>query len=167
VWPIAAALVWPAGSIVIATILSAGCSRSDGARPSPAAEITIRVPAALRLARSLDTLTVAFDPAARAPLVVVVRPGALVGIETTTFVYPVASTRPSARRRAVAVGEDLDRAAPAWDTQTDGLPLPGIRYVVEMEVTFFETDVPPRQGWDPHAGRYKALWSRTLRQAEE
>jgi hypothetical protein len=36
-----------------------------------------------------------------------------------------------------------------------------------MHLVLFETDVPPQHEWDPHAGHYKALWTRTLRQAEE
>jgi hypothetical protein len=36
-----------------------------------------------------------------------------------------------------------------------------------MRLVLFETDVPSQHEWNPHSGRYKALWTRTLRQAEE
>lgn len=54
-----------------------------------------------------------------------------------------------------------------WSTRTDGLPVPGTKYLAEVRLVLFETDVPPQHEWDPHAGRYQALWTRTLQQAEE
>jgi hypothetical protein len=136
-------------------------------RTTSPAEVSIRVPAALRLARALDTLTVAFDPAARAPVVVAVDAGMTLGVETNEFVFPLGAARPSRGRRGLSSGADVDDATSTWSTKTDGIPQPGTRYVAEVEVTVFETDVPPGHHWDPHAGRYKALWTRTLRQAEE
>ena len=62
---------------------------------------------------------------------------------------------------------DFGAARSTWSPPRDGLPLPGLEYVAEMKLVLFETDVPPGAGWDPHAGRYRALWTRTLVQAEE
>jgi hypothetical protein len=46
-----------------------------------------------------------------------------------------------------------------------------VKYVAEVQLVLFETDVPAgRQTsnmWAPHAGKYEVLWTRTLRQAEE
>jgi hypothetical protein len=42
-----------------------------------------------------------------------------------------------------------------------------VKYVAEVQLVLFETDVPPGHMWNPRAGHYHALWSRTLRQAEE
>jgi hypothetical protein len=151
-----------------AIALLAGCSRpARGERTTSAVETSIRVPAALRLERALDTLTVAFDPAARAPVVVAVDPGMIVGVETHEFVFPLGAARPSGGRRGLSSGADFDDATSTWSTKTDGIPQPGTRYVAEVEVTVFETDVAPGHHWDPHAGHFKALWTRTLRQSEE
>ncbi len=159
-------------TIVVAAlaIAGAGCSRpappaGDGA--AGPREISVRVPAALRIARSLDTISVSFDPAARATTRIVVGAGKVVGIETEWFVYPVGRERPSAGRHGFQSGTDFDTGTSTWSVVTDGIPAPGTRYVAEVRVAVFETDVPPGHLWDPHAGTYEALWTRTLRQAEE
>ena len=54
-----------------------------------------------------------------------------------------------------------------WNATPDGIPAQGTRYVGEMRIVLFQTDVPPGRGWNPHAGRFEALWTQTLRQAEE
>jgi hypothetical protein len=147
-----------------------GCTRSaPESREHPTSEgtVQIRVPAALRLERSLTNLTVGFDSAARAPVVVALDSGMILGVETMTFVFTASGTRPAAGRRGLSSGADFDGATSTWSIGTDGIPRPGSRYVAEVEVTVFETDVTPGHHWEPHAGRYKALWTRTLRQAEE
>ena len=54
-----------------------------------------------------------------------------------------------------------------WSSRDDGLPQVDEKYEAEMKLTLFETDVPPGHEWDPHAGQFKVLLTRTLRQAEE
>jgi hypothetical protein len=143
----------------------AGSSRAE--ERTSGGEVALRVPAALRIAHALDTLTIDFDPAARAPVVLSVGAGMALGIETTAYVFPAGGARPARGRVLVLPGGDLDRATSTWSTKADGIPQPGTRYVVEMEVTLFETDVPPGPDWNPRAGQFRVLWSRTLRQAEE
>jgi hypothetical protein len=42
------------------------------------------------------------------------------------------------------------------------------KYVVEMDLTVFETDIPPQHMWHPQGSKnYKVLWQRTLRQTVE
>ena len=91
----------------------------------------------------------------------------LLGVEADVFVFPQGQARPVLERRAVGSGVDFDAGASTWTTARDGVPAPGTKYVVEMQLVLFETDVPPANGWDPHVGNYKGIWSRTLRQAEE
>jgi hypothetical protein len=127
----------------------------------------VRVPAALSLSRGLDTLSVSIDPASLADTEVTVDPGMLLGVESDTMVFPVGQQPPEAGRRGYTSGTDFSLGTSTWSTRTDGIPVPGKRYVAEMRLVLFETDVPSQHEWDPHSGRYKALWTRTLRQAEE
>ena len=128
----------------------------------------MRVPAGIRIARSLDSLAVSFDPAARAPVTVVVDPGMALGVETEERVFPVGGKRPKeASRTSLGSGGDPYGGTSIYNTSQGGIPAPGTRYEVEIEVVLFETDVPPGHAWHPHAGRYKELWTRTLRQREE
>jgi hypothetical protein len=41
------------------------------------------------------------------------------------------------------------------------------KYIVEMDLTVFETDIPGQHMWDPHSKNYKVLWQRTLKQIVE
>jgi hypothetical protein len=128
---------------------------------------SVRVPAALILSRGLDTLSVSIDPASLADIEVSVDPGMLLGIESDTRVFPVGKEPPDAGRKGYASGARFSLATSTWSTHGDGIPVPGTRYVAETRLVLFETDVPPQHEWDPHAGRFQTLWTRTLRQAEE
>jgi hypothetical protein len=128
---------------------------------------SLRVPAALSVARALDTLSVSIDPSALALTDVTPHAGTFLGIETDTFVFREGHPAPVTERRASLPGADFAVCATSWDTARDGIPAPDTRYVVEMQLVLFETDVPPAAAWDPRAGHFTALWTRTLRQAEE
>lgn len=159
--------------IVVAAISTLGaCGRqpptaTSQGDASAVREQSVRVPAALSLSRGLDTLSVSIDPASLADTSVTVDPGMLLGIESDTFVFPVGKEPPAAGRKGCVSGTSFSLGTSTWSTRSDGVPLPGTRYVAEMRLVLFETDVPPQQSWDPHSGRYTALWTRTLRQAEE
>jgi len=158
--------------LVLLLALGAACSRRA---PSPARlvadagtrQVTVRVPAAMTLARALDTLTVAVDPASLAATQVTVDPGMQLGVETDVVVFAQGQPRPAEGRHGLSSGADFQLGSDTWNSAQDGLPVPGRKYVAEMQLVLFETDVPPGHHWDPHAGRYAALWTRTLRQAEE
>jgi hypothetical protein len=128
---------------------------------------SVRVPAALSLSRGLDTLSVSIDRASLAGTEVTVDPGMLLGVESDTVVFPVGQQPPPVGRKGYASGTDFSLGTSTWSMRADGIPVPGTRYVAEMRLVLFETDVPTQHEWDPHSGRYKALWKRTLRQAEE
>ena len=39
-----------------------------------------------------------------------------------------------------------------------GIPVPGKSYVIEYDVTVFETDIPAQHFWNPVSKKYKVLW---------
>jgi hypothetical protein len=159
------------GIAILAALAGVACGRSQEgehrhsleAGASGPREIAVRVPAALRLARELGSLSISFDPAARATVAVPVDAGMHVGVETRSWVFPRTRPRPAeGGRRSVRPGEEIELDAATWSVRADET-----RYVAEVEVTLFETDVPPSPTWSPQTGSYRVLWSRTLRQAEE
>jgi hypothetical protein len=125
------------------------------------------VPAGLRIARAIDSLSVSIDPGSLGETEVTADPGTIIGIETECFAFALGQARPALGRRGFTSGSDFDVGIVTWSTKQDGIPQTGTKYVAEMLLVLFETDVPPGRTWDPHAGSYKALWTRTLRQAEE
>jgi hypothetical protein len=136
---------------------------ADSGRP----HITVRVPAALMLARGLDTLTVSVDPASLAPVELNAEPGMTLGVATDVVVFVQGQAAPDHGRRGLSSGVGFAQDTDTWSAAQDGLPVPGRKYEAEMRLTLFETDVPPGSHWNPEAGRYEVLWARTLRQAEE
>jgi hypothetical protein len=158
-------------ALVVAVVATACTPQPPQASAPPDAsgprELAVRVPAALSLSRGLDALSVSIDPASLAETKVVVDPGMIVGVEDEVVVYPIGQERPSSGRLGYSSSADFALGTDSWSTRTDGIPVPGTRYVAAMRLVLFETDVPPQHEWDPHAGRYKALWTRTLEQAEE
>jgi hypothetical protein len=159
-------------SLVVALLVLPACEQRATPRtrvePAGAGQRSMRVPAGLRLARALDTLTVTFDPAAMATTEISVDPGLFVGLETTARVFPLGGTRPTqAGGTALSSPPSFDGTVAVYDGKTQGLPVPGTRYVAEVTVVLFETDVPPQHEWSPRSDRYEVLWTRTLRQAEE
>jgi hypothetical protein len=127
----------------------------------------VRVPAALEIARAIDTLSVATDPASLALTQVTAEAGMFIGLEREVFVFPEGRAPPPSGRRSVVPSVDFTANVDTWTTGHDGIPAAGTRYAVEVRFALIETDVPPAEGWKPDAGSCKTLWSRTLRQTEE
>jgi hypothetical protein len=47
----------------------------------------------------------------------------------------------------------------------DGVTEPGQEYILEQQVTMFETDIPTQHMWSPKVGKYyRVLWTQTFRQ---
>ena len=162
----------PSLVVVVATALLAAChsprpSASLGADASGPAQLSLRVPAALMVERGIDSLSTGIDPATLGLTQVTADAATVVGVETQTRVFPAGRPREGLERRAVGPGTDLAIGATTWSTTKDGIPQPDTKYVVEMRIILFETDVRVAVPWDPHAGNFKPLWTRTLSQAEE
>jgi hypothetical protein len=164
-------------ALVACTCACAGCDRG---RPSPSSatdasgrrEVTVRVPGALMIARAIDSVSVSIDATSLAGTTVLADPALVMGVETECFVFPMGQPPPAPAigRHGFTSSADFDVGTSTWNSKVDGLPVQGIKYVAEMRLVLFQTDVRPgrsRDGWDPHAGKFEALWTRTLRQAEE
>jgi hypothetical protein len=157
--------------LVVALLSSVACSRQAlSASPDAASgprELALRVPAALMIARAIDSLSVSVDPATLASTQVAADVGMVIGVEREVFVFPKGQARPASGRSNVAPSADFTVSTDTWTPMHDGIPVLGTRYAVEGRFVLFETDVAVANGWNPHAGNYKALWSRTFQQAEE
>ncbi|MGE4602800.1 MAG: hypothetical protein AAEJ65_07840 [Planctomycetota bacterium] len=47
----------------------------------------------------------------------------------------------------------------------DGVPEPGQEFILEQQVTMFETGIPTQHMWSPKMGKhYRVLWTQTFRQ---
>ena len=152
---------------LLALVTACDRHRAAGMDAAAAREVVVRVPAALRIARGLDTLSVELDPDARAEMTVKVTPPSTLGVAYTTRVFEAGGTRVVSERHGDVPGPGFDLGTLVWRSDQDGLPQPGRKYVVEMRLVLFETEVAPGPRWNPHKGRFRSLLTRTLRQAEE
>lgn len=158
--------------LVLVVLAGADCDRGVSSTSSApealgARELSVRVPAAIMIARGLDSVAVSVDPSSLAETRVTVAAGMMLGIEAECRVFPAGQSQPAGKRRGITSGVDFDVSHCTWSSTSDGVPVQGTKYVAEMHIVLFQTDVRAKPGWDPHAGRFEALWERALRQAEE
>ena len=66
------------------------------------------------------------------------------GVQSKEYVFPEGEPRPANCQYGLG-GTDFNLGKSFWHTKQEGIPLPGKNYVVEVDLTVFETDVPPQQ----------------------
>jgi hypothetical protein len=134
------------------------------ANPSIRVPLLVHVPTKLKIERASDTLSVEIDKSSLEATNLTVGTNMVTGVESKVYVYPDGESRPVDGGEGLSGGWDFNLGTRFWHTKPDGIPLPGKKYVVEVELTAFETDIPPQHDWSPHGKNYKILWQRTLKQ---
>jgi hypothetical protein len=135
-----------------------------GADPSIRHPVSVHVPAKLQIERTADMLSVEIDKSLLEATNLMVGTNMVTGVENKTYVYPAGESRTANGRLGLSSGLDFNLGVCYWHTKQGGIPLPGKKYVVEIDLTAFETDIPPQHDWSPHGKNYKILWQRTLKQ---
>jgi hypothetical protein len=90
--------------------------------------------------------------------------GMVVGYKSELRVYPAGKSRPAlAQRSGVTEGTDFDSGDDILNAGDRNFPVLNKKYIIEMALTVFETDLHPRHMWQPwESKKYKALLRRTL-----
>jgi|HubBroStandDraft_6_1064221.scaffolds.fasta_scaffold172490_1 hypothetical protein len=133
------------------------------ANPAIRQPVLVHVPSKLKIERTSDTLSVAIDTNSFEPTNLLAGLNMVVGYKTGLDIYPEEKPPTSKSGNGSMGGEFY--AAYIWHRQQDGIPLPGKKYVVEVELEIFETDIPPQHMWSPGSSKnYRVLWQRTLKQ---
>ena len=172
-------------SLLLAAVICAGCathtrSKGDSAwqgfrvlPPIPDAdssirnEVIIKVPTKLAVMRTTDTLSIAVDRGSFDTTRITVGSKLVTGVQNELFVYSEGDARPFEGRRNGLSGVDFNLGTSILNAKQEGIPVPGKKYVVEMDMAIFETDIPPQHMWSPHSKNYRILWKRTLKQTVE
>lgn len=130
------------------------------AQPELRQRRSLRVPTRLDLRRDGNRFEVAWDPRALEPVEVSVGCHMLLGHEARHGV-----ARPGTRVAAPAIelggGTDFSGEAGQSTLFVDAPTGPG-PWVVRVELTIFETDVPPQHEWSPRSERYRVLLERVV-----
>jgi hypothetical protein len=122
---------------------------------------TFQVPTRLLLTRSATQIGISVDQNSLETIALDVGANMVVGFECET-------SATADGRKFTGLGRTLTGSTNFGthfvNTSIEGIPQPGVSYTVLAEVTLFETDIPPQHLWMPHGGKYRKLWTRTLRQ---
>jgi hypothetical protein len=133
------------------------------ANPSIRVPLLVHVPTKLKIERASDTLSVEIDKSSLEATNLMVGTNMVTGVESRIYVSPDGEPR-SANGGYGLGGTDFNLGTSVWHTKREGIPLPGKKYVIELELTLFETDIPSQHEWSPYGKNYKILWQRTLKQ---
>lgn len=136
-----------------------------GADPTVRHALTIQVPTKLKIERNGDTLEVSVDQTATESADIDVGLNMLLGVRDEYHWKFAGDTQPQGGSKGY-VGGASDSVSFTLGTIRQKF-IPGKKYVIEVVVSVFETDLPPKFLWFPEAGHFKVLWSRTLTQTVE
>lgn len=136
------------------------------ANPAITSSLALKVPTKLIIERTPDTLSVSVDDQKNIEAVKLdAGSKMIVGVQFELFVYPEGEARPATERSSGLGGPDFNLGTRTLNAKQDGIPAKGVKYVVEMDLVVFETDVPPQHMWSPAGSKkYKVLLRRTLKQ---
>lgn len=124
----------------------------------------VQVPAGIRAFRTADALAVCADSGPLKPITPEVGKKMVLGMRRKFYLYREGTARP-ARPSYEELGGPLTKTSNLpqfYQAEPFGALRRGQPYVVEFEITIFETDIPGQHMWSPESGKYKVLWQTTL-----
>ena len=170
---------------MLAALICTGCTRRTQSKSTPAwqgfpvippirdadpsirSQVIVWVPTKLTVERTTDTLSITVDRSSLESTNVMVGSKMVTGVRNELFVYSEGDARPSRADGYGLGGLDFNLGTSIRNTKQGGIPVPGKKYVVEMDLAIFETDIPSQHMWSPYSKNYGILWKRTLRQTVE
>lgn len=103
--------------------------RIADADPSVVHEVDARIPTTLKVARTPDTLSIAFDLKSPQTVKLMVGKNMITGVETDLRVYPEGAIRPPRPQgMGLSSGLDLGSGTDFLNAKRDGIPSPGKRF---------------------------------------
>jgi len=143
------------------------------ADPSLRHAVVVPMPTRLSVERESDRLSVGFDLASARKINITVGKKMSIGVKYEMRVYATGDPRPQSPGRVgyAGISEPIATSEPGFlngktflnSVDRGGIPAPGKRYVVEVDVNIFETDIPAQHMWSPEGSKnYKVLWEKKL-----
>lgn len=146
---------------------------SADADPSVRHGVEIPMPTRLSAQRTQKGLVVSYELASAKKVKITVGKSMSIGVKDELRVYAKGDPRPPRPNRIGYKGiressipllsDDFLSGATFFNSVPDGLPTPGKQYVIERDVTLFETDILPQHLWAPESGKYRVLWKKRLK----
>jgi hypothetical protein len=134
----------------------------EDANPEVRTKRTFQVPTRLEVKRTANRISVSVDPNSLETIELGVGQKMVAGFKHETFVVSAGKRK----QLGWGLGGTADIGTSHFTRKLDGIPKPGEKYVIEITVVVFETDIPCQHMWSPGDGKYKELWKRTLKSEE-
>jgi hypothetical protein len=136
-----------------------------GSSAQTARTVQVHVPQRLKIVRSPSKVTVAIDRNSLEPAQLMVNRNLAIGVMQALRVCPANAPRPSSPDRiGVSSGTDFNLGTDILNAKDRNFPVPGKPFVIEMDLTVFETPVPPQHTWPLIIGtNYRILWQRVMK----
>jgi hypothetical protein len=140
-------------------------SPTADADPSVRHEVLVPMPTRLSVERKSDRLSVGFHLASPRKVKITVGKKMSIGVKFEMRVYAKGDARPpspgsigyASIKEPITPSELGFLNGRAFLNSADGgIPAPAKRYVVEEDVSIFETDIPAQHMWSPESGRLAA-----------
>jgi hypothetical protein len=143
------------------------------ADPSVRHEVVVPMPTRLSIERTPDRISVGFDSASPQSVKIMVGKLMSIGVKYEMRVYGEGEARPVEANGGVGlagVNEPINPNVKAVLTNgkaflnraQGGIPAPGKSYVIEEDISIFETDIPAQHFSSPTSKKYKVLWENKL-----
>jgi hypothetical protein len=136
------------------------------ADPSIRHDVVVAVPTRLRVERTPDRISVGFDLTSAESVKITLGDRMTMGVKWELRVYGEGESRPVEANGGVGLSGPvtssnlgaLKNAGGILNRAQSGIPAPGKSYIIEQDVTVFETDIPPQHFWNPVSKKYSVLW---------
>jgi hypothetical protein len=122
--------------------------------------------AGLRIKRTDDEISAGVYPDRLKSVELGVGKNMVVGFKHEIFVYredKLVKFHPGGMQ-SPPDGVSYSTLAYSFKRGTDKIPRQGEKYRVEVRLSLFETDIPTQHFWRPESGKYKVLWTKTMKQ---
>jgi hypothetical protein len=135
------------------------------ADPSIRHDVVVAVPSRLSVERTPDRLIVGFDATSAESVKITLGDRMTMGVKNELRVWEEGGARPVEANGGVGLGGPvtssdlgLHSGKNFLNRAQGGIPMPGRNYVIEEDVSIFETDIPAQHMWSPTSKKYSVLW---------
>jgi hypothetical protein len=139
------------------------------ADPSIRQDVVVAVPTRLSVERTPDRMSVGFDLGSAESVKITLGDRMTMGVKYELRVYGEGEARPVEANGGVGLAGPVNLSDPGFlngktflNRARDGIPAQGKSYIVEEDVSIFETDIPAQHMWSPTSKKYKVLWEGKL-----
>ncbi len=140
------------------------------ADPSIRHDVVVAMPTRLTVERTPDRISVGFDLTSAESVKVTLGDRMTIGAKYEMRVWGEGEARPVEANGGVGMGGPVTSSdlrllngKAFLNRAQGGIPVSGKSYIVEEDVTIFETDIPAQHMWSPTSKKYSVLWEGKIR----